>query len=71
MSKSRYVTVGDDNRIEVVPNTKFILQLACCDCGLVHDILIEVNAQGMTMEISRNNRSTGQRRRYMRVRGGI
>lgn len=63
---SKYTTVGDGSKIEVAPNTKFIWQLACCDCGLVHNILVEVDATGTVFTIHRNSRATGQRRRYMK-----
>lgn len=53
----------------IVPLDK-IYRLACCDCGLVHDIVLsydkKLNRLGMATK--RNNRATAQRRRFMRVR---
>ena len=63
---SKYITVGNGSKIEVALDTKFIWQLACCDCGLVHDILVKVDATGTVFTIHRNNRATGQRRRYIK-----
>lgn len=41
-------------------------KLACCDCGLVHDIDFRSTGQGMVFRIRRNTRATGQVRRHMR-----
>ena len=41
-----------------------IFRIACCDCGLVHDIIVVEEEDGkLTMAARRNNRATGQRRR--------
>lgn len=61
-----YRIVGDGSEVTVQPNTTFIWQLACCDCGLVHDILVEAGKKGVTFTIQRNNRATGQKRRYLK-----
>ena len=48
----------------VIPKDE-VFRLACCDCGLVHDIVIsydkDTNALGMATK--RNNKATAQRRR--------
>ena len=41
-------------------------KLACCDCGLVHDIKFWVEDEQVFFQIARNNRSTGQKRRHMK-----
>lgn len=46
---------------------KEILRLACCDCGLVHqmDIEIDQNENGVVYIVApRNERATAQLRRY-------
>lgn len=42
------------------------IQLACCDCGLVHDIEFRVRRGKAQWKIDRNDRSTGQVRRHMK-----
>jgi len=46
---------------------KQILRFQCCDCGLVHDI--KYIAKGCRIKIitTRNNRATGQIRRYRNI----
>jgi hypothetical protein len=39
--------------------------LACCDCGLVHDIKFRRKGKAQ-WKIDRNERSTGQVRRHMK-----
>lgn len=40
-------------------------KLACCDCGLVHDMEFRVDDLGrVNFRARRNNRSTGQMRRH-------
>ena len=41
------------------------IRIACCDCGLVHNIGIAIEDNGkIGVAFERNNRSTGQLRRY-------
>jgi hypothetical protein len=43
-------------------------RIACCDCGLVHDLEISIADDGsgvMKFRAKRHNRSTAQRRRHM------
>jgi hypothetical protein len=45
-------------------------RMACCDCGLVHDVELRVDAAGRpNFRARRNMRSTGQLRRQMLRRG--
>lgn len=41
-------------------------KLACCDCGLVHDMDVRIQKGRVQFRMARNNRSTGQVRRHMR-----
>lgn len=43
-----------------------IFRIACCDCGLVHDMVV-VRGQGKEFGIAakRNNRATSQRRKRL------
>jgi hypothetical protein len=45
-------------------------RIRCCDCGLVHDIHVVVtqNPAVARMELRRNNRSTGQTRRWRGIK---
>lgn len=56
----------------VVPRDE-IFRLACCDCGLVHDIVISYDKETgeLGMATRRNNRATAQRRRKAKVQGVI
>jgi hypothetical protein len=42
------------------------ISLACCDCGLVHDIEFRRIQDKIQWKIDRNDRSTGQIRRHMK-----
>lgn len=41
-------------------------KMACCDCGLVHDVDFRVKARRVQFRVARNNRATGQVRRHMK-----
>ena len=47
-----------------------VYRLACCDCGLVHDIVLSYDKETneLAMAAKRNNRATAQRRRSIRER---
>lgn len=46
-----------------------IYRLACCDCGLVHDmVLVSEDGKPIGMAVRRNNRSTALRRHWTRRR---
>jgi hypothetical protein len=38
-------------------------KLACCDCGLVHQVVIVADGEDIGIAARRDNRATGQRRR--------
>lgn len=46
-------------------------RVACCDCGLVHDVWWERTAHGIRMRHYRNARATAQVRRAMMRRGEL
>lgn len=39
-------------------------KLACCDCGLVHNIDFRIHNKKIQFRVFRNNRSTALTRRY-------
>lgn len=41
-------------------------KLACCDCGLVHDVYFRVQNGKLQWRMKRNSRATGQVRRHMK-----
>jgi len=46
-----------------------VFKLACCDCGLVHQVVIEEGKVGIAAK--RDNRATGQRRRVKAKGKGV
>ena len=50
--------------IEYIKYKDETLRLVCCDCGLTHDINMDVKKDIIEMEFRRNHRSTGQTRRW-------
>ena len=45
-------------------------RIACCDCGLVHDLEFRIIEGEFEFRAFRNNRATGQRRRYVQKEKG-
>lgn len=43
-------------------------KMACCDCGLVHTMNFRVVRGRAQFQVFRNNRATGQMRRWKRIR---
>ena len=42
-----------------------VINIACCDCGLVHNIIVATKKNGnINFTIMRDNRRTGQKRRH-------
>ena len=62
MSKSEYEQVYDGKWFEL---PDFWL-LACCDCGLVHDVYVRNVGGKLLIRFDRNSRATGGRRRAMK-----
>jgi len=59
--RTSYTQRKDGEGWEVQPGKVF--KLACCDCGLVHRVVIVVEDGKVGMAAERDNRATGQRRR--------
>ena len=45
-------------------DTATVNRLACCDCGLVHTVVVWKERGGVAVMIERDNRTTGQFRRH-------
>lgn len=59
---TRYVQRHDGEGFTVPSG--HVYRLACCDCGLVHDIvLVSEDGRPVGLAARRNNRATAQRRR--------
>lgn len=49
-----------------------IWRLACCDCGLVHDVvLIKRRGSWVGVAMKRNKRATTHRRRWLKKKNGV
>jgi len=62
---TKYIQRDDGEGWSVKPGQVF--KLACCDCGLVHRVVIVVENGEIGIAAERDNRATGQRRRKRRV----
>lgn len=58
---TRYVQRTDNEGWVVTPGEVF--KIACCDCGLVHQVVIVVEGGKVGIAARRDRRATGQRRR--------
>ncbi|MCK5614822.1 hypothetical protein KAR91_73855 [Candidatus Pacearchaeota archaeon] len=68
MEEVRYKELYNSEIYTIYPDT-VIEASACCDCGLVHDIIYKIkNKETLEIMNTRNNRATGQMRRWMRAR---
>lgn len=61
---TKYIQREDGEGFEVPLNE--VYKIACCDCGLVHNVVFVYENNKLAMAAERNNRATGQRRRYMK-----
>lgn len=62
MMKARYKRRKDGEGFEVPSNQ--IYRMACCDCGLVHDmVFVSEDGKPIGVAARRNNRSTAQMRK--------
>jgi hypothetical protein len=57
----RYITRTDGEGWSVKSKQKF--RIACCDCGLVHDMVLVAGRGVVGIASERNNRATAARRR--------
>jgi hypothetical protein len=44
-------------------------KLACCDCGLVHNVDFKIEKKAIMLRMRRNNRATAAIRRGMKNKG--
>jgi len=63
--KARYIQRFDGEGF-TIPSGK-IYRIACCDCGLVHDIVLVSEDRKDIGFAGRRNRSTAQKRRIQKV----
>jgi len=63
----KYIQRLDEKGFEV--KSKELTRWACCDCGLVHDIVFVSGRRVIGVAAKRNNKATGQRRRWLKKRG--
>jgi hypothetical protein len=61
----RYINRQDGEvfKLPKAGRNAFTQRLACCDCGLVHDIAVIVEGRELYMAAKRNNRATAKRRK--------
>ena len=63
----KYINREDCEGIEIDPKIG-VHRIACCDCGLVHDMAVAVEENGnIGLAFKRNNRATSQRRRRPQI----
>lgn len=59
---AKYTTQKDGEPFVVPVGVRYPIR--CCDCGLVHDMVFNVNAKGeVEITATRNNRATAASRR--------
>lgn len=59
---------SSEKKTLMIPS-KQILRFQCCDCGLVHDIRFRADSDNpITVIMERNNRATGQIRRFRQIK---
>ena len=67
--KVKYTTIKDGEGIEVGDGE--ITKIRCCDCGLVHEVGVAIEDNGMIgLAFKRDNRATAQIRRHKQHGGG-
>ena len=64
--KARYKQLVDGEGFEVPLGE--VYRIACCDCGLVHDVVWVFEDGRLGMAARRNNRATAQRRRLKKAK---
>ena len=64
----KYIQRFDEEGFEV--KSKEMTRWACCDCGLVHDIVFVAGRKGTEIGVAarRNNRATSARRRNKTIK---
>lgn len=63
VTMARYFQIKDGEGFEL--SARVIHRIACCDCGLVHNVVLVASRDRKTIGIAvkRNNRATSARRR--------
>lgn len=61
---TKYINRADGEGFEIPLNE--VCKIACCDCGLVHNVVFVFEDGKLAMAVERNNRATAQKRRHMR-----
>lgn len=64
--KARYKQRVDGEGFEVPLGE--VYRIACCDCGLVHDVVWVYQKGELGMATRRNNRATAQKRRWRKAK---
>lgn len=61
---NKYVQLNDGDSVEI-DKEDGRMYFSCCDCGLVHKFAFAIEDSGnIGFALERDNRRTGQRRRY-------
>lgn len=63
MAKLVYEQMEDGEWYELPQHPKYHIRLACCDCGLVHDVWTRISGKTVEQLVIRNNRATASYRR--------
>ncbi len=61
----KYPVLKDGEGVSFRSKERF--KLACCDCGLVHEVVLVASKGWVGMALRRNKRATAARRRGMRL----
>lgn len=59
---------GEDGFTEWIKPNMDNYQMGCCDCGLVHTLQFDVEDDYVIFRAKRNERATGQKRRWKKYR---
>ena len=65
---AKYIQLNNGDTIRVPKNSYMNFQ--CCDCGLVHQVILRNHRNTIDVVMVRDNRRTGQVRRRERERRG-
>jgi hypothetical protein len=58
----KYPRIRDGEGVTLKAGERF--KFACCDCGLVHDMVIVAEGRNIGLALRRNQRSTAAMRRH-------
>jgi len=60
----------DPNKSYLIDPKETWLRLACCDCGLVHDIVFEIIGDKLRFTLETNEDATAEARKELKSREG-